>query len=223
MAVDNRIRTIDGLKDTDEPWKAYRDIDATNETFAKYYAGGTPDWMKWPSDYKNFAREEFLKVREESEAMALEYQLEDQADLTNRAARMVNPMSTRDFIAKLRANGVKCFSVDNGFPPQTVALWCMPPRQNQRARYIAYMQIPAMYEWSVLKTDEYGKPMGEDFRGWRTVLMQLIEKEILTEVQAHQIFGHPSQNPVFSRYHQSLWEVRNGRKYTETELHANDF
>jgi hypothetical protein len=135
---------------------------------------------------------------------------------------MVNPMSTRNFIAKLRANGVKCFTVDNGFPPQTVALWCMPPRQNQRARYVCYMQVPAMYEWSVLKEDRYGKPMGEDFRGWRTVLAQLIEKEILTEQKAHEIFGHPSQNPVFSRYHQTLWEYRNGRKYKDGELAKND-
>jgi len=222
MAVDNRIRTVDGLKDTDEPWNSRHDVPATQEAIQKMLAGGTPDWVKWPNDYKNFAREEYLKTLEDSKSMALQYQLDDQADLTNRAARMVNPMSTRDFITKLRANGIKCFTVDNGFPPQTVALWCLPPKKLLRARYIAYLQVPAMYEWSVLKEDQYGKPMGEDFRGWRTVIIQLIEKEILTEAQAHQIFGHPSNNPVFSRYHQSLWEIRNGRKYTEDELHAND-
>lgn len=221
--VDNRIVTRKELKELDNPWNSHHDVPATHEAIEKMLAGGTPDWVKWPADFKNFAAEEFQRVREDSIAMSLEYKLGDQEDLTNRAARMVNPMSTRDFIAKLRANDIKCFTVDNGFPPQTVALWCMPPRQNQRARYICYMQIPAMYEWSVLKEDQYGKPMGEDFRGWRTVLIQLIEKDILTEQQAHQIFGHPSNNPVFSRYHQSLWEVRNGRKYTQDELHANDF
>jgi len=222
MPVDNRIRTIDGLKDTEAPWQSYRDIDATQETFAKYYAGGTPNWMKWPQEYKNFAREEYLKDLERSKALALDYKLEEQDKLTNAKARKVNPMSTRDFIAKLRANGVKCFTVDNGFPPQTVALWCMPPNQNRRARYICYMQVPAMYEWSLLREDRHGKPDGEDFRGWRTVLAQLIEKEILTETHAHQIFGHPSQNPIFSRYHQTLWEYRNGKKYTEKELQEND-
>jgi len=223
MSVDNRlgIRT-EGLQDTVEPWKDFRDIDATNHTFAEYYAGNTPNWVKWPKDYQHFAAEEFEKHKQDSQSMALEYQMEEQDKLTNRQARMVNAMSTRDFIAKLRANGVKCFTVDNGFPKMTVALWCMPPRQNQRARYVCYMQVPAMYEWSVLKVDIYGKPMGEDFRGWRTVVAQLIEKEILSEAEAHRIFGNPSMNPVFSRYHQTLWEYRNNRRYKEGEVGAND-
>ena len=222
MAVDNNIRTIDGLQDTVEPWKDYRDIDATQETFEKYYAGGTPNWFKWPQEYKNFAREEYLKHKEDSQTMALQYKMEEQDKLTNRAARMVNPMSTRDFIAKIRASGVKCFTVDNGFPKGTVALWCMPPRQNQRARYICYMQVPAMYEWSVLAEDRTGKPDGEAFRGWRTVLAQMIEKEIYSEAEAHKIFGNPSMNPVFSRYHQTLWEYRNNRRFKEGEAGAND-
>ena len=223
MAVNNSIRTVEGLKDTDQPWNQYHDVSATQEAVAQMLAGGTPNWVKWPQDYKNFAAEEFQKQKEISQTIALEYQIEEQHKLTNRAARMVNPMSTLDFVAKLRTNGIKCFVVNNGFPPQTVALWCLPPRQLQRARYVCYMQVPAMYEWSVLKTDQYGKPMGEDFRGWRTVLAQLIEKQILTEEEAHRIFGHPSTNPVFSRYHQSLWEYRNMRKYSEAEVTANDF
>lgn len=222
MAVDNRIETVDALKNLEKPWEGYRDIDATADTFAKYYAGGTPDWFKWPQDYKNFAKEEYEAHREQSEALAEDYKLEDQSELVNETARKVNIIETREFIRKLRANGVKCFTVDNGFPPKTVALWCMPPNQAQRARYVCYLQIPAMYEWSVLRTDRYGKPEGEKFRGWRTVLVQLVEKEILTEFQIHQIFGRPSDGRVFQRYQRSLWEFRNGKRYTHDEVAAND-
>lgn len=222
MAVNNRIQTVDGLKDADAPWQGYRDVNAQTEEFARALAGETPDWVKWPNDYKNFAKEEFQKHREDSQRLALDYQMEDQRHLTNRAARMVNPMSTLKFVQKLRENGIKCFVVNNGFPPQTVALWCLPPRETQKARYICYMQTPAMYEWSVLRIDQYGKPDGEAFRGWRTVLVQLIEKQILTEYNAHRIFGEPSNNRVFQRYHESLWEARNHRKYTKAELVAND-
>ena len=98
----------------------------------------------------------------------------------------------------------------------------MPPRETAKARYICYMQVPAMYEWSVLREDKYGKPDGESFRGWRTVLVQLVEKQILTEYQIHQMFGEPSDNRVFQRYKRSLWEIRNGKKYTDKEVRAND-
>ena len=222
MAIDNSISTVPGLHDTDKPWNEHHDIDATQDVVQKMLSGGTPNWVKWPEDYKNFAKEEFQSHREKSELMARQYQMEDQADLTNRKARMVNPMSTRDFIARLRANGVKCFTVDNQFPPGTVALWCLPPKQAAKARYICYLQIPAMYEWSVLKLNRVGAPIGEDFRGWRTVIVQLVEKKILTEYEAHKIFGPASQNPVFSRYHRSLWEARNNKRYTDAELVEKD-
>ena len=221
QVIDNRL-FVPG-QDVENPWKHRHDISTTQETVKQLLAGGTPDWISHPSDYKNFVKESFAAEREISEEMAEQYKIEDQTELANAEARMVNPMSTRDFIQKLRANGVKCFTVDNGFPPQTVALWCIPPGQHARARYICYLQVPAQWEWSVLRVDAHGKPDGEDYRGWRTVLVQLIEKEILTEEQAHRIFGNASTNPIFSRYHRSLWEFRNKRRYTRDELVKNDF
>src|SRR6266850_2551603 len=110
MAANNRIETVDGLKNVEDPIKEYHDIQATQQSIQKMLAGGTPNWVKWPEDYKDFAREEFLSHKENSEKMAGPYAMDDQAKLTNRAARMVNPMSTRDFIAKLRQAGVKCFT-----------------------------------------------------------------------------------------------------------------
>jgi hypothetical protein len=220
--VDNNIRTADNLKNIEEPWKERHDLSTTRETIQQLLAGGTPNWVKFPRDYTSFVQESFAEQKEISDTMAKNYAIEDQDDLTNRPARMVNPMSTRDFIQKLRTNGIKCFSVDNQFPPKTVALWCLPPKQNQKARYVCYLQIPAMYEWSVLRLDRHNMPVGEAFRGWRTVIIQLIEKEILTEYEAHKIFGKPSNNPVFSRYHQSLWEVRNKKRYTKEQLAEKD-
>lgn len=221
--VDNRIITNPNeSKEIDKPWQPRHDVDATSAVVKQLLAGGTPDWVKWPEDYKALAQEEFAAHREQSDQMAEQYRFEDQVDLTNKVARKVNPMSTLAFINKLRQNDIKCFIIDNGYPPSTVALWCLPPKQAMKARYICYMQVPAMYEWSVLKLNERQIPIGEDFRGWRTVLIQLIEKEILTEYQAHQIFGYPSGSKVFSRYHQSLWEIRNRRKYSEHAVAEHD-
>jgi hypothetical protein len=219
--VDNRIVTRPGLKDVDAPFAPYRDMDATEKHVQWILKDGTPNWVKWPADYKAMAQEDILWHEENSRTMAADYEMEDQVELTNRKARMVNPMGTRDFIAKLRAHGIKCFTVDNGHKG-TVALWCLPPHLLSRARYICFLQIPAMWEWSVLNVDRYGKPLGEAFRGWRTACVQLVEKEILTEAEMNKIFGNASGGKVFRRYHRSLWELRNRKKFSDKHVSAND-
>jgi hypothetical protein len=74
-----------------------------------------------------------------------------------------------------------------------------------------------MYEWSVLKLDQYGIPAGEESRGWRTVAVQLVEKEIITEAECHKIFGVPPANQISARYFRSLWEKRHGKPYQDEE------
>jgi hypothetical protein len=221
MAVDNRIETVPGLKHVDDPIKSYHDLPTTKASIQQILAGGTPNWVKWPQDYKEFVRESFAAEKEISDEMGEVYHIEDQEDLTNEVARKVNPMSTDAFLWKLRQNGIKCFTIYNGLQG-TVGLWCLPPKQVAKARYICYLQIPAMYEWSVLRLDRHNIPIGEKFRGWRTVLMELIKKEILTEYQAHKIFGHPAGNKVFNRYRRTLWELRNDKRYTEEDVAEKD-
>ena len=110
------------LQILDDPWKERHDLKTTRATISKLLAGGTPNWYRWPKDYKNFAQEAVLADREVSDKMAFRYKMEDQSLLTNELARMVNPIRTRHFIEKLRNSGVKCYTIFNGFPPSTVAL-----------------------------------------------------------------------------------------------------
>jgi hypothetical protein len=205
------------LRDQDDVMLERHDVDATSEVIQRMLAGGTPDWVRFPREFANMAREEKAAMKERSEAMAAPYKWEDQDVLTNRQARMINAISTRDFVQKLRSKGVKCFTIDNGFPPQTVALWAIPPDKGNKARYVCYLQVPAMYEWSVLKLDRMGIPSGEEFRGWRTVCVQLVQKQIISEAQLHAWFGVPSPNEISNRYFRSLWETRHRRKYVDPE------
>ncbi|VVB52663.1 Uncharacterised protein [uncultured archaeon] len=217
--VDNRIQTIPGLGIDKDPIKAYHDLSTTRTTIKQLLADGTPDWVSHPEDYKEFVKENFAAHKQESDAMAEAYQWHDQHILAD-LGRKVNPISTRAFIDKLRKNGVKCFTVDNGWRG-TVALWATPPEKLDAVRYVCYLQIPAMYEWSILNLDRHGIPDGEGYRGWRTVIVQLVEKEIITELQAHRIFGVPAPNENSARYFQSLWEKRNGKKYVDPEDEKN--
>jgi hypothetical protein len=65
-----------------------------------------------------------------------------------------------------------------------------------------------MIEWSVLRLDDHGIANGEEYRGWRTVVSQLILKGVLTEKRAHEIFGRPTDSIVSRKYRQRLWEYR---------------
>lgn len=197
---------------------SHHDVETTSESIKQLLADGTPDWVKFPKDYKNYAREAFLREKEISDEMVDRYKMEDQEALTDIKARAVNPMDTDEFIRKLRNAGIKCFTVYNGLPG-TIALWCLPPRELRKARYVCYLRVPFMYEWSVLKLDNHNLPAGE-LRGWRTPCVELVKSEILTEWKVNQIFGAPSNNRVFQRYHESLWEIRNGKRYTEEELES---
>jgi len=77
------------------------------------------------------------------------------------------------------------------------------------------LQVPACFEWSVLRLDHRGLPNGEAYRGWRTVLSQLILKGIISEQKAHEIFGRPVDGPVSRRYRQTMYWFRNRRELTD--------
>lgn len=202
------------LQNLPNAWEARHDLKVTQETIKNILKDGIPKWYKWPKDYKSFCQETILADKEVSDKMAFRYKMEDQELLLNEAARRVNPMSTRNFIQKLRNSGVKCYSIDLGFPPQTVGLWAFKPGSDQVIS-IAYCQIPAMIEWSILRLDKRGLPAGESFRGWRTVLSQLILKGIISEQKAHEIFSRPVDGPVSRRYRQTLYWFRNRRELTD--------
>ena len=191
----------------DDPIKSRHDLRTTRESIQSMLANGTPDWVRFPQDYRAFVQESFAAEKEASNAQVQQYKMDGQEELTNADARKVNPMSSRDFIHKLRSNGVRCFTVDNGMRG-TVALWAAS-RYTDETIYVAYLQVPAQYEWSVLRLDRHGLPAGESFRGWRTVLAQLIVKDILSEAKAHEIFGKPTDGLVSRRYRQTLYDFRN--------------
>ena len=204
------MQTNAPLQNLSNPWEGRHDLKTTRETIKKLLAGGTPNWVKWPKDFKNFAQESFLADREVSERKTRRYRMDDQELLLNEEARKVNPIRTRDFIEKLRSAGVKCYTIDSGFPPATVGLWAFKPRTDHVVP-VCYLQVPAMYEWSVLRLDKRGLPSGEAYRGWRTVESQLVEKGIVSEARANEIFGRPVDGEVSRRFRRNMFWFRNRR------------
>lgn len=71
------------------------------------------------------------------------------------------------------------------------------------------LQAPYSYEWTLMRFDEYGCPTTERYHGWRTALLALILRGVLTEAEAHRAFGAPDSGPAGDFYRQQLFEHRN--------------
>ena len=150
--------------------------------------------------------------KEISNDMVLGYRMSDQEQLIDFKARNINIISTIDFLRKLKNNGIRCFACYAGMP-QTVGLWAIvSTKSGVNVRYITYLQIPAMIEYDVLRLDAHGLPNGVEYRGWRSVVCELIKKQVITERRAVEIFGAPTDSIVSRRYRRSLHEFRH-RKY----------
>jgi hypothetical protein len=199
-------------KPLEAPWKETHNQKVTQQSIKEILKNGTPDWIRFPKDFRQFAIESAQADREQSIEQARAYRMDDMDILGDYKARSVNTISTKDFVLKLRNNGVPCVGIFSG-KPQTVGLWAyVPTTHGKDVRYICYMQTPAMIEWSVLNLDKHGLPDGEAYRGWRTVLSELIKKGVLTEQRAHEIFGRPTESVVSRRYRRTLAEFRSRKE-----------
>lgn len=212
------------IETTETPIRSRIDYRTTDRSIKKILADGTPRWVSHPQDFSQWARECYLEEKEESTKQVAAYREEEQDTLTDYKARKIHPMSSRDFIQKLRDNGVKCFTYQVPHGPgtparmmNTVGLWCVVPDQSgigflyqgQHYQYMTWLQIPFMWEWSLLPLDEHQLSAGEN-RGWRTVLARLIARKVLTEQKAHLLFGEPS-GATSKIYKRTLFDFRNGR------------
>lgn len=184
-------------------------LSATERAIQTLLKDGTPRWASHPHEYRNFVREEFQREKEMSDFQVRSYRWEDQEILSDKKARIVNILHTRDFLSRLRNNGVQCATFYCGLP-DTAGLHAVVPGYEQLGYlYICYVQVPYMCEWSVLRLDAHRLPAGEEYRGWRTVLCRLVEERVLSEEKAHEIFGEPCSGIVSRRYRQSLYFARN--------------
>jgi hypothetical protein len=74
-------------------------------------------------------------------------------------------------------------------------------------RYVTWIQIPAMIEFSVMRFDAHGLPLAEKYRGWRTVLLELIRQGLLTERDVNRVFGEAT-GPGARRWLEILQSIR---------------
>lgn len=73
---------------------------------------------------------------------------------------------------------------------------------------VAKLQYPTNTEWMIMGFDEFGVPTQPRFLGWRTALLLLVKRRIITEEEAHKAFPVGS-GPASSWYLEQLQKFRN--------------
>lgn len=153
-------------------------------------------------------KEELHRLQEENDQIAKEYQwlTEDEyQDLEQRTGRV---MHSSTFLNKLNEAGIRCWYTAHPLPRRATLV--VPSKDNMQPPEVAcWVQEGFMPELSFMRFDEHGAPLDERRRGWRTPLLQLILKGIISEQLADATFGPPKQTGAFDRYNRTLWGFRN--------------
>lgn len=153
----------------------------------------------------------------------------------NEAMRTVNPMTPIQFIEKLQAAGISA-AVEPKIVPEShydenhilriydcessdsticlgKAVWrdMVAVRAWVNGEFIRVdkLQVPLGPEFTVMRFDEYNVPTEEKYHGWRTAVLALIIRGVITEKQADAAFGKVVENAASSFYRQQLFEWRN--------------
>ena len=115
------------------------------------------------------------------------------------------------FLKKLREAGVQCWY--NAEPFQgLIGLRAIRKGYEQLGiQYICAVKLGYTTEYDLFHYDRYGVELNRKFVGWRSVLLQLVSKGILTEEKAHKIFGKPHLSDASLLYRRSLFQMRSDR------------
>jgi hypothetical protein len=173
---------------------------------------GTPDYISHPKDYKNWLDEQEHADKERSDEQSKPFMIQDQTELTDEDASLVNFRNVNSFIALLRNNGLRCKISQDPQSPQTCGLHAIRSGYEQLGfQFVTSMQVPVMPEWGLLREEEHGIADGEAAIGWRQVLVKLVAKKLFSEQQVHEIFGEPVATNRSLRYRRTMHAIRNGR------------
>ena len=161
------------------------------------------------------AEEELARQKELAADQAKEYQWVTPEEYKNAPGERIGRiMHSIVFISKLRKAGVKCWYRKHPHKDKitlVVQVGVLPPQ------VACWVQLGFMTELSIMNFDDHGVPLAERFRGWRTCLLQLIIKGIITQAKAEEVFGVPPVTPAFHRYNSTLQQFRNAGSSLEVK------
>lgn len=187
------------------PWETYDELDADSPEMLAAMA----EYAERVSDAKPSSEtaDTYARLKEESENSAKEYRWVTPEEYKNAGDRIGRIMHACVFINLLRNAGVECWYRQH--PQAGKVTLVVQKHGNLKPEVGCWCMAGFAPELSVMRFDEHGVPTTEKFRGWRTCLLQLILKGVITEQKAEEVFGKPATTPAFHRYNRTLQSFRN--------------
>jgi hypothetical protein len=202
------IAKMQGTRNSDKPsWQTYDkemmgDVEdaALLEAMAEYASRGPSG-----AEATNQTKEELARLREASAEQVKEYQWLSPDEYKNEKERIGHIMHSVVFLNKLQKAGVNCWYRSH---PQAGKITLVVQRAALPPEVGCWCQEGFAPELSIMRFDDHGIPLAEKYRGWRTPLLQLILKGVISEKKADEIFGKPKTTPAFHRYNSTLRRFR---------------
>ena len=140
-------------------------------------------------------RENVAKLKEKIRKQRQPHILPEQPYLLMQAA-IGKPMGWREFVLKLKQLNPALIIMDGGYP-NSIQLRIPDPRnldpKDRGTTYVGGFKKKVLSEFDTATTDQWG--VADKFeRGWRTVVLNLIQYGYATKKDADRIFGEASGN-----------------------------
>lgn len=151
-------------------------------------------------------QEELARQKELSNDLAKQYQFLHPDEYKDEGPRIGRIIHSSEFIKLLQTEcGLSCWFRKH---PQPKKLTLIVKREGIEPEVACWAQEGFMPEYEIVRFDDHGVPLDSKYRGWRTCLLQMILKDIVTEELAHKVFGK-AEGPVSERYNSTLYGFRN--------------
>ena len=195
-----QIQAMQGTRKSEKaPWETYNDqmterldpeLEAAIAEFASHDPHGHTDSQ---------TDEELCRVKEENDNLARDYQWLNPGEYEDEKARIGLIMHSSELIKKLTEEcGISARYRPHPQPKRITLL--VDTSQGIKGMEVAcWVQFGYMPEYSICNFDDHGVVLQEAYRGWRTVLLQLLVKHMIDEETINRVFGE-AVGPAARKY-----------------------
>ena len=213
-APDHVKRRLMGTSADDRaPWETYRAADPLGSCSPELQAEIAEYSKKHHGETSLQNVEELARQKEMSKEMVKEYRFYNQDELKDGPERVGKIMHCLEFVKLLEK--IRPAYLSANIRKGLTGLAVYHPKEIDGKRvdwhYVCGVQVGYMHEYSSMHFDERGLPLNEKWRGWRTVLLRLIQLGHVTEEQALKVFGEPTEAGS-RRYREQLYYWRNRKR-----------